>query len=72
MVAQTNTLSVVTVPTVMWTHVLLRMKSNSRLKTFIKFKKKSGDFYLSPDQINLFFYYLVEQAHSVLIEGGGS
>jgi len=48
------------------------MKNNSRLKPFIKFKKKSGDFYSSPDQINLFFYYLVEQAHSVLIDGGGS
>ena len=30
-------------------HALLKMKSNSRLKTFIKFKKKSGDFYSSPD-----------------------
>ena len=38
----------------------------------VKDEKKSGDLKKSPDQINLFLFYLVEQAHSVVISGGGN
>ncbi len=35
-------------------------------------KKKSGDELLSPDKLKNYYFYLVEQAHSVVISGGGN
>jgi len=48
------------------------MNNNSHLKPLIKFKKKSGDFFYRLIKLIYLPCYLVEQAHSVLIDGGGS